>query len=87
VINARSIATLGLGFGVVAVATLGFLGTPDLPVAPTEPISVNTGGGSGFVKGSRSYREDYASEKNRIRRIRMEDEEVTALIVAFTEII
>ena len=47
-INARSIATLGLGFGVVAITTLGLVGTTPQPPAPA-PFVTSTGGG-GFTR-------------------------------------
>lgn len=53
----RSVATLGIGFGALAVASLGFLGQVVEPpvVEPVPQVQQSAGSGSGSSDGGRGY--------------------------------
>lgn len=81
-INARSIATLGIGFGIVAISTLGFV-SPE-PAHAEAPYQ-SAYGGTGFVQGTKSYKDygwkrDDQEVNNQARRNR----QIVDFVIKFT---
>ena len=78
-INARSIATIGIGFGVVAITTIGFIGNETIPpITPEQPpYVINIAAG-----GTTARRVDYTPD----RTINNDDNDIIMLVVmAFME--
>jgi hypothetical protein len=81
--NALSIAKLGVGFGALAVASIGLLSPTEVPnVTPStsKPHTVSVSGALNYplLMAEKVYKEDYV-DKHKLRLIR-EDEELILIV-------
>ncbi len=86
-INARSISTLGIGFGVLAVSTLGFIGSANIPEQVAQQVTIEAGnGGHARRKGKSEYWPFAAPPKQRFD-IEADDNEIVEILTIMSTLL
>lgn len=82
-ITPRKVATLGIGFGVAAIAAIGFISDVEIPVLPSTPPAYSHGGGVDTVRNKPHYQITQMDDDSHVVHVDMQEEDDEETVIAF----